>query len=252
MAEELRRRAGDTERPVGGLNIPVPDPSLLTTRALQREIFALRELIEVKLGSSVATGDLIRAVIETRLDGMDKAIRLLQDTADKFPGRIDEKIGALRSVHDERFGSIQQQFTERDVRTEQAAGAVKIAVDAALQAQKEAVGEQNKSSALAIAKSEASTMKQIDQQATLITQMGKGIDDKIDDLKERLTRTEGKGAGLQAGWGYLVAAIGLALAIYGFSARTASEVAAPAPQVIYVPAPSGTQIPVTTPATVPR
>lgn len=248
-AEQPRRRAGDTG---GGLNIPVPDPSLLTTRALQREIFSLRELIEVKLGSSVATGELNRAVIETRLDGMDKAIRLLQDTADRFPDRIDEKISGLKTVHDERFASIQQQFTERDVRTEQAAGAVKIAVDAALQAQKEAVGEQNKSSALAIAKSEASTMKQIDQQAVLITQMGKGIDDKIDDLKERLTRTEGKGAGLAAGWGYLVAAIGLALAIYGFSTRTAPVVPAPSPQVIYVPSPPGTLLPSTPPQPAPR
>lgn len=138
---------------------------------------------------------LIRAVIETRLDGMDKAITLLQDTADKFPARIDEKITSLQEVHEGKFQSIQTQFVERDVRTDQTSRDSKVAVDAALQAAKEAVAEQNRSSALAIAKSEASTMKQIDQQGLLIQTTAKASDEKIDDIKERLTRIEGMGVG---------------------------------------------------------
>lgn len=178
-----------------GDNVPIPDPSLLTTQQLQREIFGLRELLEVKLGTSSEIGTLIRQIIETRLDGMDKAIRLLQDTADKFPDRIDEKIAALREVHVEKFASIEKQFKERDVRTEQSSKDGKVAVDAALQAAKEAVGEQNKSSALAIAKSEASTAKQIDQLVAAMGQSTKALDDKIGDLKDRLTRIEGGKAG---------------------------------------------------------
>jgi hypothetical protein len=187
-------------------NIPRPDPSLMTTRQLQREVFALRELLEVKLGSNQQAGELNRAVLETRLDGMDKAIKLLQDTADKFPARIDEKIAALKEVHDqkftaltdthsEKFSSIQTQFKERDVRTEQSSKDSKVAVDAALQAAKEAVGEQNKSSALAIAKSETATTKQIDTLGTLIQTMTKSADEKIADVKDRLTRIEGRGEG---------------------------------------------------------
>jgi len=217
------------------LNVPIPDPSLLTTQQLLREISSLKELVFSRFdgfdnartllknsidkhidhltelqGSKISATDnasvLIRNVIETRLDGMDKAIRLLQDTADKFPARIDEKISALREVHEqkfaaitethgEKFGSIQTQFKERDVRTEQSSKDSKVAVDAALQAAKEAVGEQNKSSALAIAKSENATTKQIDQLAVLIQTMTKGFDDKIGDVKDRLTRIEGKGEG---------------------------------------------------------
>lgn len=210
----------------GGLNVPVPDPSLLTTRQLQREIFGLRELVETRIESVQAANSLIRGILETRLDGMDKAIKLLQDTSDKFPSRIDEKINALRDVHEQRFASIldshaekfssiQTQFKERDVRTEQSSKDSKVAVDAALQAAKEAVGEQNKSSALAIAKSEASTTKQIDQLTTLISQQQKGFDDKIGDVKDRINRIEGKGIGLSAGWGYLVGLIG---AIVGLAA----------------------------------
>jgi ribosome maturation protein Sdo1 len=173
-------------------------------------------LLEVKLTSATDAVSLIREIIETRLDGMDIAIRLLQDTADKFPARIDEKIGSLRAVHEERFVSIQTQFAERDVRTEQAAGAVKIAVDAALQAQKEAVGEQNKSSALAIAKSETSTTKQIDQIGTLIQNNTKAFDDKISDVKDRVNRIEGMGAGAGALWGYALAALGILIGLSRF------------------------------------
>jgi hypothetical protein len=101
----------------------------------------------------------------------------------------------LQELHDEKFNSIQKQFTERDTRTEQTYKDSKVAVDAALQAAKETVGEQNRSAALSIAKSETSTNKQIDQLGVLITTTVQGLNDKIDDLKERLTRLEGHTAG---------------------------------------------------------
>jgi phage-related protein len=176
---------------------------------IQKQIANLKELFDTKLMQISADRDLVRTVIETRLNGMDKAIELLQHAADHFPARIDEKISALREVHDqkfvalldthsEKFSSIQTQFRERDVRTEQSSKDSKVAVDAALQAAKEAVGEQNKSSALAISKSESATVKQIDQQGLLITTATQGLRDMIDDVKERLTRIEGKGEGKTA------------------------------------------------------
>jgi hypothetical protein len=212
-------------------SVPVPDPTELTTAALLREISSLKEVIftridgmdraislfnsnmtrvptdtdkaiyhlqslhEAKIHNVDEERQLSQTVIETRLDGMDKAIRLLQDTADKFPGRIDEKINSLKDVHLERFSSIAVQFNERDVRTESSARDSKVAVDAALQAAKEAVAEQNRSSALAIQKSEASTIKQIDQMGLLLQTGNKAVDDKFDDVKERLTRLEGQGQG---------------------------------------------------------
>lgn len=160
--------------------VPVPDPTVLTTDQLLREVKSLKE------------------ILETRLNGMDTAIELLQHTSDRFPTRIDEKIVALKEVHEEKFRSIATQFAERDTRTDQTSRDSKVAVDAALQAAKEAVGEQNRSSALAIAKSEAATQKQIDQQSLLIQGTAKASDEKIDDIKERLTRIEGKGEGVSA------------------------------------------------------
>jgi hypothetical protein len=224
MAEKMHDDddAADNQLGQSRIRVPVPDPTLLTTQQLIREQLGLQALLEEKLASVARSNDQHREIIETRLDGMDKAIKLLQDTADKFPARIDEKISALRQVveqqlhtHVEKFYGIEKQFQERDVRTEQAAGAVKIAVDAALQAQKEAVGEQNKSSALAIAKSENATTKQIDALGQLLGTMTKAFDDKLSDIKDRVNRIEGLGAGAKESWGVMIAIVMALIGIGG-------------------------------------
>jgi hypothetical protein len=53
-------------------------------------------------------------------------------------------------------------------------------------------------SALAISRSEAATVKQIDQMGLLIQTGSKTVDDKFSDIKDRLTRIEGKGEGSAA------------------------------------------------------
>jgi hypothetical protein len=198
---------------------PLVDPTVLTTQALLREVKSLRELFEARMGEQTASHMLRHQVLVTRLEAMDKADGLAQADKDRLPSDIDEKIDALREIIDEKFASVDKQFKERDVRTESTAKDSKVAVDAALQAAKEAVGEQNKSSALAIAKSEASTVKQIDQMGLLIQTGNKAVDDKFSDLKDRLTRIEGKDEGVvkqvttgQQNTGIFVAVGSLALA----------------------------------------
>jgi tetrahydromethanopterin S-methyltransferase subunit B len=66
------------------------------------------------------------------------------------------------------------------------------ASDSIIAAAKEAVGEQNKSSALAIAKSEAATTKQIDQVGSQLTVAAASLTDKIDDTKERIGSIEAR------------------------------------------------------------
>src|SRR3984893_2075014 len=201
--------------------VPQPDPTLLTTAQLTREISNARELIESKVSGAVlmlegriaanasaletvrimvdrhvdtAINDL-KEILETRFVGMDRAVNLLQDIQNRVPMITDEKVNQLRSLHQEKFDSIAVQFAERDTRTEQTAAGVKIAVDAALQAAKEAVAEQNRSFALATGKSETATMKQIDALGLAIQTANKGLDDKIADMKDRLTRIEGMDLG---------------------------------------------------------
>src|SRR5271154_2582056 len=164
-----------------------PDPTNLTTQQLWREVGALKELINV------------------RLEAAAEAVKLLQQQANRSPSinevflQHEERFKSTMGAFDSAVASIKQQFAERDTRTEQTSRDSKVAVDAALQAAKEAVGEQNKSSALAIAKSEAATTKQIDQIGAIITATNSGLNDKIDDIKSRLTLIEGRTAGIAQG-----------------------------------------------------
>jgi hypothetical protein len=197
--------------------LPRPDPTRLTTEQISREIFLLKELIFARIegqDSKLSSFDntmarrqtahenelnALKTLLEVRLDGMDKANILHKSGVDEIPNRVNEKIAALKSIHEEKFMSIQTQFRERDVRAEQSSKDSKIAVDAALQAAKEAVSEQNKSSGLAIGKSETATVKQMDQMNQQITAQTKAIDDKFSDLKDRISRIEQIEAGLTSG-----------------------------------------------------
>lgn len=187
MAEMKRVNAG---------SVPVPDPTALTTAALIREIDSLRE-------RTSHDTLLLRELIETRIDGNDTAVQLLRTTTDKFPYKINEAIKQLQDLHNERFrsldalidirfDSIDTQFAERDKRTEQLSLADKTAIAAALQAQKEAAGAQNESNTTANNKMEASFAKLIDQTQTLLQAVTRNTDDKINDIKSRLDKGEGR------------------------------------------------------------
>lgn len=175
--------------------LPVTDPTLLTTRQILHEISILKELVFTKLNSSDVEHKLIQSVVETRLDGMDKATGLVQNLADNLPSKIDEKVAAAHQIQEEKFKSIQIQFIERDVRMDQSSNDQKVAIAAALAAVKEAGGKQNESSDKAVAKSETATSKQMDQIMQLIVSGREAMDDKLNDVKERLTRVEGNSEG---------------------------------------------------------
>ena len=183
---------------------PVPDPTTLTTLQLTQQINSLKELMEQQDAGLVQN-------LETRLAGMDKAIELLQTRSDKLPVFIADQIAALRLLHEERFNSIAQQFKERDTRTDQLATASTVAINAALQAAKEAVVNQNISNEKAIAKSEANTTKLLDN-----------LDTKIIDLKESIGALKNQGIGQTAqkesqnnDASFYVAALAVIVAIVG-------------------------------------
>jgi hypothetical protein len=169
---------------------PVPDPTTLTTQQLSAAIAGLRDVFEV------------------RLKGMDKAIDLLQETSSRSPtlaeiwARHDEKFIASsaalkgeRDISDQKFLRVDQQFIQIEKLAAQLKIAGDTAVAAALQAQKEAAGEQTKSSAAAISKSEAATGESIKQLQTLFNTSISGLVTQIADLKSRLDKGEGGQAG---------------------------------------------------------
>ncbi len=192
------RPAQEMDPAATGERFPVPDPTRLTTQAVREAIIALKD------------------VINTRLEGMDKALQLLQARSDRFPAELDAKISMARDVIFERFKGIelqfegiQLQFKERDTRVEQTARDSKTAVEAALQAAKEAVEKQNAAFSQATQKSEGAFTKQIDQLAELfrtgtkaledrITVVNKVSDDKLSAINERIARIESISLGTRA------------------------------------------------------
>jgi hypothetical protein len=176
---------------------PVPDPTLLTTQQLLREMSNLKE------------------VIFTRLDGMDRAMIVFNENITRVPTDVDKQVGHLKELHQEKFDGVQKQFEERDTRIEQTARDSKTAIDAALLAAKELVGLQTQASDRAIGKSETATSKQLDQLAVQIQGETRALDGKITDIKDRLTLIEGRGSGMQASWLVAVAVIGMLLTVGG-------------------------------------
>lgn len=196
---------------------PDPDPTVLTTRAMLREVDGLREKFTHDMG-------MLRELIEARLNGNDAAVALLRTSTDKLPNYITSTVSGLQELHEEKFNSIQTQFKERDTRTEQASKDSKVAIDAALSAQKESVDKQNISNTLAVNKSEASFTKQVDEIGKRIETVAKSLDEKVADIKERLTTIESRGVGALTQkveqrqeaahqWGYVVGGAGFLLAL---------------------------------------
>ena len=159
------------------INVPVPDPSLLTTQHIRNSIENLRELIGA------------------RLDAMDQATELRLERFHDVPAQTDEKVQRLQDLHETKFAGIALQFHERDTRTDQTAATSKQALDAALLAAKELVGQQNEANAAAATKAELSTIKQIDQIVVLVGTIEKALGAQIIEIKERIDRNEGGIAG---------------------------------------------------------
>jgi hypothetical protein len=184
---------------------PVPDPTALTDAAIDRAVECLKEVVTI------------------RLDAMDKAIALLQGAADRSPS-----IKEVDGQNTEKFKAVTEKFELLGKQTDKIAELNQKAIDAALQAAEKAVGKQNEAGNAAIKKSEDSTNKTLDM-----------LNEKINDIKERFDRGEGKtsisdpaigeavkalanavselraGAnrgeghsqGINAAWGFLVAAV---------------------------------------------
>jgi len=185
--------------------IAANDPSLLTTQQLQREIEHLEKLLT------------------QRIEAVDRAVVVAHDNLVRVPTDVDKAVGHLKDVIFERFltdgikfESIQQQIKERDIKVAETARDTKVAVDAALSAQKELASKQTETFQQSIAKSEAATAKQIDQQSVLLGTTNVALIGKIEDVKERLTRLEGQEKGsknVMAMVFSIVAAIGTLIAI---------------------------------------
>jgi len=157
--------------------VPVPDPTVLTMEALLREVQHVKDLLLTKVECMQA--DVLR---------MDKANAAMPEEWNKGILHVKEFMAEKLNTVQEQFRSVQTKFTDS-----------KVAVDVALSAQKEAAGEQNKSSALAIGKTETAFTKSIDEQAKLLASNNVALDGKIVDIKARIDKLEGSVNGKNEG-----------------------------------------------------
>ena len=143
-----------------------------------------------------------KELIDTAKEDLRREISVLAtERATAMLGLRTEVMSEIRRVNDvadQKFNAIKQQFEERDTRTEQAAQESRISLDAALAAAKEAVGEQNKSNAQSIEKSEVATQKRIDAVETLFRTSISALSDRLDDVKERQDKGQAGVNGAQA------------------------------------------------------
>ena len=240
----------------------VPDPSTMTTALILREITSLEKILMTRIlaienAAKLAHDDFFR--VPTQVDKAITSLKaLLDESINTHVSRNDERLQTIVErfgTVNERFNSIQTQFKERDTRTEQTSRDGKVAIDAALQAAKESVGETNKSSALAIAKSEASTLKQIDAISSNITLISANLSGKIDDVKASVASaintfsefsnfSKGGKQNVDDSRANLAVLISIVVAVISISGLIYEAVkgnapAAPtAPQIVYLPAPA--------------
>jgi len=159
----------------------ISDPSSLTTQQLWREVLNLRELMEARVAG-------IEELTKSRISAIEKSIEVAHDDLVRVPTDVQKQVGNLRDLHEEKFHAVEARFKERDARFEQKDRDMKTAIDAAFA-----------SASAAVAKSEAVTSKQIDQQANLIQTETRALSGRIDDVKERLTKVESLSVGEKGG-----------------------------------------------------
>jgi chromosome segregation ATPase len=156
------------------------------TEQLLRSLAAERDYVDGQI-----------AVLEERLNAMDKATGLLSETVNRVPTDVQKEVTHLRELDEEKFASIQTQFDERDVRQERESRDNTVKVDAAFAAAKEAATKQDEANQKAIDKAEQQTADTIEKLSELFKTTTDALADKIDDLKARVSDREGRvrGAG---------------------------------------------------------
>jgi hypothetical protein len=201
--------SGRGDVPVEAKNVPNPDPSTLTTQQLRHELALLQELIE------------------TRLDGYDKANTILADNVNRVPTLLDREILRITQLFNEKFSSSKDEvrnilsamntrFAERDERARASETAASTAIAAALAALKEMIGLQNTANAAAIGKSEAGTNKEIDNIKLILANSAKNVEDKIADMRTNRRLDTGSIVGIVLG---IAGVVSLVVALVTFALR---------------------------------
>jgi hypothetical protein len=209
-----------TQRSRTGEVLPNPDPSVLTTEAVDRAVDNLSTKVESRFQAmdkaiEVFHDDLVRVptlldrsiqalreLEESKIDNvqiqiaeMGKAIVLLQTRNDKIPEFVRDQVGQLKDVHEAKIEGIASVLTERikslsDITTQQFTSVASTfaekdkAVSVGLSAQKESAAAQQASNADAQAKMEANFTALLVQGRDLLSEVRRNTEQQMNTLKE--------------------------------------------------------------------
>jgi hypothetical protein len=168
-------------------NVPVPDPSLLTTAALDREVAHLQQLLA------------------GQIDDIAKDLARFQDNHDeRHRDVVGAAISHLKELCEVKFSGVATRFEERDLRFAQRDADSNEAIKAALSAAKEAV-----------AKSEATFTKEIDSLKELIATNARATDQQIRDIKDEQTGARGQSSGIDKTWALVMTLVPILISAVG-------------------------------------
>lgn len=182
---------------------PVPDPTTLTTEAVdrasdqwRRDLNNTQAIIETRLAAmDAATMLRLEAIVGIRPQTERLIAHAVDVTTERFAS-LRVEIAALHGLMDEKFASVGKQFAERDTRSEREGRDNKLAVDAAFAAQEKQAKAQNESNTEAIRKSETATSETIKTNGELAMASISAQGEKIDELNKRLTASESRMQGV--------------------------------------------------------
>jgi hypothetical protein len=187
-------------------SVPVPDPTLLTTQALEKSIAALKELMEVRIKSLEETLGRLQREQDSHLEVVVAETKHLREL-------IGAEVGKLTCVTNEKFARIDMQLVERDKRNDAQFIALAEAAALALQAQKDLFNSHNEATAMAVGKSEKGMADSIQQLQALFDSDSRAKSEKIDDIRTRLNTGESRSKGAGDLWGYIIGGVGFVATI---------------------------------------
>ena len=170
-------------------------PTALATELVRREIASLQQLLEAEIrGASELNKEKILSAIDklqTRLDGMDKAITLLQMRADKVPSDTDIAVTNLKLWVTAKLDDITNRLITASETALQKEAVNKSAINDALVAVKQQGDKQNEFTAATATKTENNFSKQFEAVQGIVV-LNKGNSDRqINDITERIAKLEG-------------------------------------------------------------
>jgi hypothetical protein len=207
--------------PTGNYNpayqVPISDPSRLTSEQLFREIgqqeknFGQQiQAISLQIAAIIKAADEARGGLGKMSSEFDKKLEQL--------GKLQAALSLVQATRfDERFVSVGLQFRERDERIAQLAAGTKTAMDLALNAQREQSLTQYTNIAAAINEIKQTFTKQIDAQRDLQQSSAKSLEDKISGVKDSVTMMDGHSHGAGDSIAVMISGVGLLIAFGAFA-----------------------------------